>query len=85
MAHPVVLPHSGVPLRNALSPRKDGTIDTVQIQPDLFYNGRCDEAIDFYRACPLPIGSRQVGRHNEEVREPWQRRWIPGMRSCGIR
>lgn len=24
--------------------------DTVQIQPYLFYDGRCDEAIEFYRA-----------------------------------
>ena len=38
--------------RNSLAPihfnyRK---IRTVQIQPYLFYNGRCDEAIEFYRA-----------------------------------
>jgi PhnB protein len=26
-----------------------GMIDTMPIQPYLFYNGRCDEAIDFYR------------------------------------
>ncbi|MGO8689354.1 MAG: VOC family protein [Thermoguttaceae bacterium] len=27
-----------------------GEIDAMQIQPYLFYNGRCDEAIAFYRA-----------------------------------
>ena len=27
-----------------------GKIDTMQIQPYLFYEGRCEEAIDFYRA-----------------------------------
>jgi len=27
-----------------------GKIDAMQIQPYLFYNGRCEEAVDFYRA-----------------------------------
>jgi PhnB protein len=32
------------------SPTNHGKSDTMQIQPYLFFNGRCDEAIDFYRS-----------------------------------
>jgi PhnB protein len=32
------------------APTSHGKSDTMQIQPYLFFDGRCDEAIDFYRS-----------------------------------